>query len=49
LLRQTWFTATAWSEALFMAAGQGRLVPALGDGVGARRAALSLPSPACIS
>ncbi len=37
LLRQTWFTPTAWGEALFMPPVARRLVPALGDGVGARR------------
>ena len=37
LLRQTWFTPTAWGEALFMPPVGERLVPALGDGVGARR------------
>ena len=35
LLRQTWFTPTGWGEALVPAAGGRRLVPALGDGVGA--------------
>ena len=35
LLRQTWFTPTGWGEALVHAAGRRRLVPALGDGVGA--------------
>jgi len=35
LLRQTWFTPTAWGEALFSAAGRQGLVPAFGDGMGA--------------
>ena len=37
LLRQTWFTPTAWSEALFMPPVGRRLVPAFGDGLGADR------------
>ena len=37
LLRQTWFTPASLGRGAVRAAGRQRLVPALGDGVGARR------------
>ena len=43
LLRETWFTPVAWSEALYVPPIAARLVPALGGRLGAHRRDVSAP------